>query len=343
MIDLSCDYNCGCTPEIMEELIKANAEQQSTYGFDRYCDSAKEKIKAAVGNPDADIYFIVGGTQTNAIVLADILQPWEGVVCAESGHITGHEAGAIEASGHKVITVRGDSTGKIDLEALQSYLKTFYDDSTCEHMVQPGAVYISQPTEYGGIYSKAELIALRRICDRYSMRLYADGARLAYALSSSYNDVTLEALGKLCDAFYIGGTKCGALFGEAVVFKKKAPHFFTLRKQRGGLLAKGWLLGLQFDVLFTDGLYMKLGRNAAEMGELLAAGLHAAGVTMACDSPTNQQFAVLNEKQLTALDGKIGYSVWEKRGSDTVVRFCTSWRTEKAQVLELIDLLSKVQ
>ena len=333
MIDLSCDYNCGCAPEILAALTLANDGQHATYGFDRFSLSAKEKIRAAVGNPEADVYLLVGGTQTNATVLAALLAPWEGVIGAASGHIAVHESGAVEATGHKVLTLEADRFGRLAPETLEAYLTAFYADETCPHMVQPGAVYLSQPTEYGGLYTAAQLRAIRALCDRYGLRLYVDGARLAYALAAPGTDVTLPLLGACCDAFYIGGTKCGALCGEAVVFREKQPHFFPAHKQRGALLGKGYLLGLQFDTLFTDGLYLRLGKRAVDCAAALREGLEALGVAFSPESGTNQQFPILSAAQLAKLDGKIGYEVWQRLpDGGTVVRLCTSWRTTLADI-----------
>lgn len=338
MLDFSCDYNCGCAEEILLELSKANAEAQKTYGFDEYSGRAKEKLKEAVGNENADIYFLAGGTQTNAAALSFFLRPCQGVLCAETGHINVHESGAIEGTSHKVLPVRNGEMGKIDIVALKEWLRNFYSDATYPHMVQPGAVYISHPTEYGGIYSKAELEEIRKVCDEYNLYLYLDGARLAYALESEKTDVTLKDLGKLCDAFYIGGTKCGAMLGEALIFREKAPLFFTHRKRMGALLAKGYILGLQFDVLFTDGLYHKLGKNAVECAMRLKNALKEKNIEFLCDSPTNQQFIVLSDEEIKKLDGKIGYDIWEKKGEKTAIRLCTSWRTTKEETDELISL-----
>mgnify|MGYP003291842111 CR=1 FL=1 len=340
MLSLSCDYNWGCTPEILQALTEANARQFTPYGQDELSQRAKDKIRAAIGNPEADIYFLIGGTQTNSVALAAMLAPYEGVLCAGTGHITDHEAGAIECTGHKVLPVVGDEQGKISLDALQEWLVRFFADGFHDHIVHPGAVYISQPTELGGVYTKAELRALRRICDRYGLRLYVDGARLAYALGSRDNDVTLETLGSLTDAFYIGGTKCGALFGEALVFKKTMPHFFTLHKQHGALLAKGWLTGLQFDVLFTDGLYQRLGAHADRLAELLRDGLQALQIPLLPPSPSNQQFALLTDEQVEKLAGRFGYDLWGRQGAYTQVRFCPSWANTEEQILALLDALS---
>ena len=340
MIDFSCDYNCGCAPEILAALTAANESQHATYGLDAISARAKEKIRAAVGNPDADVFFLVGGTQTNATVLSSILRPWEGVVSAASGHIAVHESGAVEATGHKVLPVEADACGRIEPETLRAYLRGFYADETHPHMVQPGAVYLSHPTEYGGLYSAAALREIRATCDEYGLSLFVDGARLAYALASSETDVTLRLLGKVCDVFYIGGTKCGALLGEVVVFRRSQKHFFTAHKQRGALLAKGFLLGLQFDTLFSDDLYLRLGRQGTECALALREGLRAMGVAFRPESGSNQQFPVLSSEQLQKLDGKIGYEIWQRLADGSaVIRLCASWRTTREDVDAVLGAL----
>ena len=340
MIDFSCDYNCGCAPEILAALTAANKSQHATYGLDAISARAKEKIRAAVGNPDADVFFLVGGTQTNATVLSSILRPWEGVVSAASGHIAVHESGAVEATGHKVLPVEADACGRIEPETLRAYLRGFYADETHPHMVQPGAGYLSHPTEYGGLYSAAALREIRATCDEYGLSLFVDGARLAYALASPETDVTLHLLGKVCDVFYIGGTKCGALLGEAVVFRRSQKHFFTAHKQRGALLAKGFLLGLQFDTLFSDDLYLRLGRQGTECALALREGLRAMGVAFRPESGSNQQFPVLSSEQLQKLDGKIGYEIWQRLADGgAVIRLCASWRTTREDVDAVLDAL----
>ena len=340
MIDLSCDYNVGCAPELLSALNTANEAQHATYGFDTYSARAKDKIRTAVGNPEADVYFLVGGTQTNATVLAAILRPWEGVVSAASGHIAVHESGAVEASGHKVLTLEADECGRLAPDVLRAYLRGFFADPTAAHMVQPGAVYLSQPTELGGLYTAAALTEIRALCDEYGLRLFVDGARLAYALASPETDLTLPLLGALCDVFYIGGTKCGALCGEAVVFREKQPFFFPAHKQRGALLAKGFLLGLQFDALFTDDLYLRLGRRGVDCALALREGLRSLGVSFRPESGSNQQFPVLTEEQLQKLRGKIGFEFWQGYpDGSALVRLCTSWRTTRADVDAVLDAL----
>lgn len=340
MIDFSCDYNCGCAPEILAALTAANESQHATYGLDEISQRAREKIRAAVGNPEADVYFLVGGTQTNATVLSAILRPWEGVISAASGHIAVHESGAVEATGHKVLAVAADEYGRIEPESLRAYLRGFYADETYPHMVQPGAVYLSHPTEYGGLYSAAALREIRAICDEYALRLFVDGARLAYALASPETDVSLPLLGEICDVFYIGGTKCGALFGEAVVFRSEQKHFFTAHKQRGALLAKGFLLGLQFDTLFTDGLYFRLGKQGTDCALALREALRARGIVFSPESGSNQQFPVLTPGQLQKLDGKVGYEIWQRHpDGSAVIRLCASWRTTREDVDAVLDAL----
>ena len=341
MLSFECDYNCGAHPQVLEQLIKTNLVPQSGYGFDEYSDSAKEKIRAACSCPDAEIFFLVGGTQSNAVVIDALTKPYEGVVSADTGHIGTHEAGAIEACGHKVLTLPNHQ-GKIRAEELANLLKSFYADENHEHMVFPGMVYISHPTEYGTLYSKQELCDISAVCKEYRIPLYLDGARLAYGLMSKQTDVSLADIAELCDVFYIGGTKCGTLCGEAVVFTKNnmPKHFLTIVKNHGALLAKGRLTGVQFDALFTDGLYFEIGRHAIEMAELLKAGLITKGYQLFIDSPTNQQFVILNNKTMENLKSKVSFSYWEVFDeSTTVVRFATSWATSRNDIERLMEIL----
>ena len=274
MLCFASDYMDGAHENVLKKLLEANMEHLPGYGSDIYSERAKEKIKALCECDNADVHFLVGGTQTNAIIIDSLLKPYEGVVCADTGHIFTHEAGAIEYTGHKVLPIMQE-LGKIAARDLKGYLEVFYLDENHEHMVFPGMVYISHPTEYGTLYSKKELEEISEICHQYEIPLYLDGARLGYGLMSKDTDVTLSDIAKLCDVFYIGGTKVGALFGEAVVFTKNntPKHFMTMVKQRGALLAKGWLLGVQFDALFTDNLYFDISRHAIEMAEILKRGL----------------------------------------------------------------------
>ncbi len=341
MLPFDCDYNCGAHPKVLEQLLKTNLEPLPGYGFDEYSLKAKEKIRTACQCPGAEIFFLTGGTQSNMVVIDSLLQSFEGVVCADTGHIATHEAGAIEASGHKVLPLPNHQ-GKIDPVELESLLKNFYLDENYEHMVHPGMVYISHPTEYGTLYSKKELEEISLVCKKYDMPLYMDGARLAYGLMSKKADVTLPDIAMLCDAFYIGGTKCGTLCSEAVVFTKNnmPKYFLTFVKSHGALLAKGRVAGVQFDALFTDGLYYEIGAHAIEAAELLKQGLTNKGYELFIDSPTNQQFIVLENSAMEKLKEFVSLSFWETvDDSHTVVRLATSWSTKKEDVEKLIELL----
>ncbi len=287
MLSFESDYTEGAHERILHRLMETNLEQLSGYGADPYCRSAKEKIREACACPEAEIYFLAGGTQTNAIVIDALSDRYEGVISADTGHINGHEAGAIEFTGHKVLSIKGHE-GKLRAADLDQYVKDFRNDQNHDHMVFPGMVYISHPTEYGTLYTKKELAAISEVCRKYSLPLYLDGARLGYGLMSRAADVTLPDIARYCDAFYIGGTKVGALCGEAVVFTRKAPkHFMTIVKQRGALLAKGRLLGIQFDTLFTDDLYFSISRRAIDMAELLKKGFQEKGYPFYLESPTS--------------------------------------------------------
>lgn len=341
MLSFANDYQEGAHEKILQRLIETNLEPVSGYGTDPYCELAKEKIRRACECPEADIWFLTGGTQTNQVVIDAMLAPYEGVVAAETAHVAAHEAGAIEYSGHKVLTIP-QHEGKILAEELETFLRKFWDDENHEHMVFPGMVYISHPTEYGTLYTKNELENLSAICEAYQIPLYMDGARLGYGLMSSNTDVTLSVIARCCDAFYIGGTKVGALCGEAVVFPKNSTpkHFLTRIKQHGALLAKGRLLGIQFDTLFTDDLYFVLSRHAIDMAEHLKEGLLEKGISFYLESPTNQQFLLLTDEQIERLKHEVSFSFWEKPDEDhTVIRLATSWATTKEQVDELIEVI----
>ena len=329
MISFANDYVAGAHPQILKRLAETNLEPLPGYGEDVWSSSAKEKICAACGCPQAQVELLTGGTQTNQIVISTMLREYEGVIAAKTGHIGIHEAGAIEYSGHKVLELP-QRRGKLDGLEVERYIRGFYADENREHMVFPGMVYISHPTEYGTLYSKKELETLSRVCRGHEIPLYLDGARLGYGLMSKEADVSLADIAALCDVFYIGGTKVGAFCGEAVVFTQnnRPPHFTNAVKRRGALLAKGRLLGVQFDTLFTDGLYFELGRHAIEMAERLKALLHEKGVEFYLESPTNQQFVILDDRQVEALRTQVSFDIWEKHGpGKSVVRFATSWST----------------
>ncbi len=341
MLSFECDYLEGAHEAVMKRLLETNMEKLPGYGSDPYCAGAAEKILKACGCPEGEVFFLVGGTQTNATVIDSLLRPYEGVVAAATGHVSVHEAGAIEAGGHKVLTIP-EHQGKIDASELLEYLKTFWGDGNHDHMVFPGMVYISHPTEYGTLYTKDQLKAIHEVCSQYEIPLYLDGARLGYGLAARDTDVTLPVVARYCDAFYIGGTKVGALCGEAVVFPRNntPKRFFTTVKQHGALLAKGRLLGIQFDTLFTDDLYLKISEHAIRMAELLKEGLKEKGYVFDLDSPTNQQFVILENGKMEELKKKVSFSFWEKYDdTHTVVRFATSWATKEEDVRSLISLL----
>ena len=341
MLSFENDYSEGAHEKILQRLMETNRVQQPGYGNDEYSQSAKEKIRAACQCPNADVYFLVGGTQTNALTIAAYLGPAEGVVSVQTGHVNLHEAGAIEYTGHKVMPLPAHD-GKMDAGELEIMLRDFYADPTYPHMVHPGMVYISHPTEYGTLYTKAELQALSAVCRKYQIPLFLDGARLGYGLMSVGTDVTLPIIAAYCDAFYIGGTKVGALCGEALVFpRNNAPRrFFTQVKMHGALVAKGRLVGLQFDTLFTDDLYLEISRHAIEMAQYMKKGIAQRGYQFHLDSPTNQQFVVLDNEKMKKLEKQVRFSFWEKVDDDhSVVRFATSWATRKEDVDELFKLL----
>lgn len=341
MISFESDYIAGAHPKVLAKLMETNMEPLSGYGTDKYCESAREKIRKVFGCKKADVHFLVGGTQTNAIVISSMLKTYEGVIAAKTGHVSLHEAGAIEYTGHKVLEIE-QKDGKICPEILKTYLKTFYADENHEHMVFPGMVYISHPTEYGTLYSKEELKSLSVICHEYEIPLYLDGARLGYGLTSLDTDVTAEDIAKLCDVFYIGGTKVGALCGEAVVFPGgNAPKYFmTLVKQKGGLLAKGRVLGVQFDTLFTEDLYFEISRHAIDMAEQLKEMLVAKGYDFYIDSPTNQQFVIIENEKLEKLKESVAVSFWESYDETrTVIRLATSWSTTQEDMNQLKEVL----
>ena len=343
MISFESDYICGAHPLILEKLKETNMEPLSGYGSDVYTKTAKEKIKAAIGF-DVDVEFIVGGTQTNAVVISTMLKDYQGVIAAKTGHINAHEAGAIEFFGKKVLELP-QHNGKIDPKELKSYLDTYFSDENREHMTYPGMVYISHPTEYGTLYTKQELTEISDICQSNGIILYMDGARLGYGLASNNTDVTLKDVATLCDVFYIGGTKVGALCGEAIVFTKnnKPEHFLTSIKKRGALIAKGRLLGIQFDTLFTNDLYFKISKHAIDMAEKLKIIINKYELKFYIPSDTNQQFVIIDNKLLAKLKEKVSVSFWEKYDeSNTVVRFATSWSTTDNDLIYLDNTLKEI-
>ncbi len=343
MLAFECDYLEGAHEKILQRLLETNYEKAPGYGNDRFCESARTKIREACGCPEGDVYFLAGGTQTNATVIAAALKPCEGVVAAQTGHVNVHEAGAIEYTGHKVLTVPSRQ-GKMQADELYALLQGFWQDESHDHMVFPGMVYLSHPTEYGSLYSKKELEEISAVCRKFRIPLYLDGARLGYGLMSRDTDVTLPDIARICDIFYIGGTKVGALCGEAVVFSKKntPAHFLTTIKQHGAMLAKGRLLGIQFDTLFTDDLYFKISAHAISMAEKLKEGFRKRGYSFYLDSPTNQQFIILSDKEINELKKDVSFDLWDRTDAEhRVVRFATSWATREEDIDALMELLDK--
>lgn len=340
-LNFASDYMEGAHPLLLLKLMKTNLEKTVGYGEDEYCRDAGEKILKACDCPKGSVHFLVGGTQTNATVLSTILKSYEGVISAETGHVNTHEAGAIELTGHKVFSLP-HNLGKLEAGELIKFIKTFMDDENRDHMVHPGAVYISQPTEYGTLYTKSELKEIHSICKENNIKLYVDGARLAYALASPENDISLSDLAANCDIFYIGGTKCGAMFGEAVVLPDRdmIPDFFPIIKQHGACLAKGRLHGIQFGTLFTDDLYMKIGKPAIDSAMKLQNMLIAKGYQLFYHSPTNQVFVVIENSKMETLAEKVIYEYSEKYDdTHTVIRFCTSWASDPNEIDQLMDIL----
>lgn len=341
MIQFQCDYAEGCHPNILKRLEETNMMQTVGYGEDEICASARERIKKAIGKEDADVHFLVGGTQANLTVIDAILRSHQGVISANSGHINVHETGAVEACGHKVLALES-SDGTIYGEQVRNYVETHYNDDAHEHIVQPGMVYISFPTENGTLYSKKQLEDLYAACQKYHLPLFIDGARLGYGLMSPVNDLSIQDIANLCDVFYIGGTKVGALFGEAVVITnpelKKDFRYFI--KQKGGMLAKGRLLGIQFDELFKDDLYFEISKHAITQAMRIKKACLDHQIPFAYESFTNQQFIVLTNEQIEKLEKKFVLSHIEKREEDQIIRICTSWATKTENVDELIKELS---
>ena len=341
MISFECDYNNGAHPKVLENLVKYNDAKPTPYGFDEFSERAKQRIREAIGMPDAQIFFLTGGTQTNATTIDSMLYQYEGVICVGSGHINVHEAGAVEFTEHKIITIT-DNNGKMEAKTLDKYLDDYMHDGNKDHAVHPGLVYITFPTELGTLYTAKELNDLYQVCQQYEIPLYIDGARLGYGLMADDCDITLPYLARHCDVFYIGGTKIGALCGEAVVFTNRQAHkhFFSIQKQHGAVIAKGALIGLQFEALFTDDLYFKLSRHAIDMAMRMKKIFQQKGCEFFIDSPTNQQFVILPNETVERLAGHIEFTHWGKADiHHTICRFVTSWATTQEEIDELKRLL----
>ena len=341
MFQFQCDYSEGAHQRILERMLETNLEQTVGYGEDHYCTQAREAVKKAVGRDDVDVHFLVGGTQANATVISSILRPHQGVLCATTGHINVHETGAIEHGGHKVLAMPAEN-GLLSAESIREAMEEHLAEDGPEHTVQPGMVYISFSSEVGTIYSLKQLQEISTACKEYGLPLFIDGARMGYGLASEGCDVTIQDIAALADVFYLGGTKQGALFGEAVVIVndhlKKDFRYFI--KQNGGMLAKGRLLGIQFLTLFEDGLYFELSRHAVSQAMRIRDAFRAAGYAFLVDSPSNQQFPILDNQTLEKLSENFRFSVWKKiDGTHTAVRFCTSWATRPEAVDALIEAI----
>lgn len=337
MVNFESDYIAGAHPKLMQRLLETNLEPGAGYGDDRWSRSAERKILDACGCPDGSVFFLSGGTQVNVVAISALLRPWEGVVTAETGHIHVHEAGGLEAIGCKLLLLP-ERDGKLTAAAVRELTETVLADENREHVVWPGVVYVTNPTEWGSLYTRRELEDIAAVCRQYGLRLYLDGARLAYGLASRAADLDLKTIAALCDAFYIGGTKCGALCGEALVFPHGAPaHFANYTKKRLAMLAKGRVFGVQFDALFTDSLYWEIGRHGIEAAERLKEILRRHGLPTFRETPTNQQFVVLENEALVRLREQVAVSYWSRADeTHTVVRLATSWSTTEAD-LETLD------
>lgn len=343
MIRFNCDYSEGAHPRILEKLAQTNLEQAPGYGQDTYCRQAADLIKSLCQTPQAEVHFLAGGTQTNLTVIAACLRPYQTVISADSGHINVHETGAIEATGHRILTVP-EQNGKLTAEQIARCCKEHWLDDNPEFAPQPKLVYISFPTEYGTLYSKEELSAIRRVCDENNLFLFADGARLGYGLEAPGNDVTLADLAACCDVFYIGGTKIGALLGEAVVIvnPKLQKDFRYFMKQKGAMLAKGRILGIQFLALFEDGLYFKLSKHADEMAQIIRQACAECGFDFLYDSPTNQQFPIMPNDLIKQLEELYVFSHTKRLDHRrSAIRICTSWATRREDVAQLVADIHK--
>lgn len=341
MIRFDSDYVEGCIPEILQALTETNEEQTVGYGMDSHCEHARELIQKAIGNENADVHFLVGGTQTNITVITSVLKHYQGAVCAESGHINVHETGALEAKGHKCLTIPSVN-GKITAEQVKEKIEAHYNDPSVEHTVQPGIVYISLPTELGTLYSRKELQDIYHVCQHYSIPLFIDGARLGYALASKKNDLTMKDVAENCDMFYIGGTKVGALFGEAVVITNdlyKKDFRYSI-KQNGGMLAKGRLLGIQFEQLFENDMYLKVSRHCMDMADKLTESFRQKGYSFAFEAETNQLFPIISNEKVEELSKHFAFTPWGKYDeTHQIIRFVTSFMTREESVDQLIQAL----
>ena len=337
MISFECDYNNGACQEVLDHLVRHNQSKPTPYGFDEFSERAKERIRKACGLPGAQIFFLTGGTQTNATTIDSMLYQYEGVICVGSGHINVHEAGAVEFTEHKIITLP-DTDGKMEARVLDKYLDDYMHDGNKDHAVHPGLVYITFPTEFGTLYTARELDDIYKVCQRYEIPLYIDGARLGYGLMAEGNDISLPYLAHHCDVFYIGGTKIGALCGEAVVFThhNAHKHFFSIQKQHGAVIAKGALIGLQFDALFTDNLYFRLSEQAIRTAMRMKEIFRSNGFEFYVDSPTNQQFIVIDNEQASRLSQRVAFTHFGQTDHHhTICRFVTSWATTDEEIDEL--------
>ena len=345
MLYFNNDYAEGCHQSILDALVNTNMEQTLGYGEDDYCAAAREKIRKACGNDNLAVHFLVGGTQTNLTVIDAALRPHQGALCASSGHIHVHETGAVEATGHKVLALPS-TDGKITVRQVEQAVLAHRADGAFEHIVQPKLVYISNPTELGTLYTKQELEELSAVCQKLGLYLFLDGARLGYGLMAKGNDLTMADIARLCDVFYIGGTKVGALFGEAVVIRNPslAEDFRYIIKQHGGMLAKGRLLGIQFDTLFTDDLYLKISRHAIDMAHQIREIFVSAGYPLLFDSPTNQQYPIMPDSELAEIGKNFGYEYWERVDeTHSGVRFCASWATTQENVDALREAVNNLK
>ena len=341
--NFSCDYLKGGAPQIMDRILEVNMTASATYGFDEFSESAREKVRKACGCEEAEVMFLPGGTQTNAVMIDALIRSHEGVICTSTGHINVHEAGAIEAYGHKVISLASENA-KLTATQVDEFMSCFESDPTKDHMVQPALVYISQTTELGGIYSKAELEALSEAAHKHGLFLYMDGARLGYALACKDNDATLKDIAQFCDAFYVGGTKCGALFGECAVVPdpSNVKNLFTIAKRHGAIMAKGRLIGIQFDELFSDNLYLKLGEHAIKCAEIVREAVSKSRFELCFDSPSNQIFILCDNADYDALQERLTVDFWEKKGkTQTIARICTAWSTTEEELNALCKAIEE--